>query len=221
MAERNFRPHVNCVNLTPDGKYLCAVDLGVDQIKLYEFNRITGKLQLADILRCELESAPRIIKFSKNGKFASVISELKNYISVYRYDGSGKMPQFELIQKVSTLTEYHTSTSAACALRFSKDYSLLLCSNAGDNSVGVFRVDSESGLLTKICILPVSGEYPKAVDFFPDNKHLLSLNHEGNSITIFRINYEDSYFSFHGKPLPIETPNCVLVSQLPEMGNEV
>ena len=33
VAERNFRPHVNCVNITPDQKYLCAVDLGVDQVK--------------------------------------------------------------------------------------------------------------------------------------------------------------------------------------------
>lgn len=216
VAERNFRPHVNCVNLTPDGRFLCAVDLGIDQVKIYEFDHGLGKIKLADILRCELESAPRIIKFSKNGKYAYVISELKNYISVYRYDGSGKVPVFELIQKVSTLNEYHTATSAACALRFSQDYNLLLCSNAGDNSVGVFRVDQESGLLTKICILPISGDYPKAVDFFPDNRHLMSLNHESNTISVFRINYEDGYFSMWGKPIPVETPNCILISKLPE-----
>ena len=88
VAERNFRPHVNCVNLTPDGKYLCAVDLGTDQIKIYKFDPRTGKIALFDLLFCELESAPRIIKFSRDGRFAYVISELKNYISVYSYDGS-------------------------------------------------------------------------------------------------------------------------------------
>lgn len=35
VAERNFRPHVSCVRPTPDGKYLCAVDNGIDQIKIY------------------------------------------------------------------------------------------------------------------------------------------------------------------------------------------
>lgn len=215
VAERNFRPHVNCVNLTPDGRFLCAVDLGIDQVKLYKFDHQLGKIELVDVLRMELESAPRIIKFSRSGKFAYVISELKNYISVYRYDGSGKTPEFELIQKISTVNEYHSASTAACALRFSRDDSLLLCTNAGDNSAGVFRVDKETGILTKICILPVSGDYPKAIDFFPDNRHIMSLNHETNSITVFRMNYEKGYFSLLGRPLPIETPNCILISEVP------
>ena len=214
VAERNFRPHVNCVNLTPDGKYLCAVDLGTDQIKIYKFNARTGKIALADLLMCELNSAPRIIKFSRSGRFAYVISELKNYITVYRYDGSGKNPSFELIQTVPTLNDYHSATSAACALRFSKDDSKVLCTNAGDNTAGVFHVDRETGLLERICVLPVSGDYPKAIDFFPDNRHIMSLNHESNSITIFEVNYEKKYFTMKGKPIPIETPNCILVSEL-------
>ena len=41
------------VNITPDQKYLCAVDLGVDQVKIYKFNDETGKITLVDMLRCE------------------------------------------------------------------------------------------------------------------------------------------------------------------------
>ena len=167
-----------------------------------------------DLLMCELNSAPRIIKFSRDGKFAYVISELKNYITVYSYDGSGKNPCFELIQTVSTLNDYHSATSAASALRFSKDGTKVLCTNAGDNTAGIFHVDKETGLLERICILPISGDYPKAGDFFPDNRHIISLNHESNSITIFEINYEKKYFSMKGKPIPIETPNCILVSEI-------
>ena len=202
------------MNLTPDGKYLCAVDLGTDQIKIYKFNARTGKISLVDLLFCELESAPRIIKFSRSGKFAYVISELKNEISVYKYDGSGKNADFELIQTISTLNEYHASNSAACALRFSRDDSKLLITNAGDNTAGLFLVDKETGLLEKVCILPVSGDYPKAIDFFPDNRHLMALNHESNTITTFAINYEEKYITMKGKPIPIETPNCILVSEV-------
>ena len=69
-------------------------------------------------------------------------------------------------------------------------------------------------MLEKICILPISGDYPKAGDFFPDNRRIISLNHESNSITIFDINYEKKYFTMKGKPIPIETPNCILVSEI-------
>ena len=216
VAERNFRPHVNCVNITPDQKYLCAVDLGVDQVKIYKFNDETGKITLVDMLRCELESAPRIIKFSPDGRFAYLICELKNYISVYSYKDGPRGPVFELVQTISTLNEYHSKGSAACVLRFSRDWNYVLCSNAGDNSVGIFKIDQETGMLEKICILPVSGDYPKAADFFPDNRHIMALNHESNTMTIFRINYEKKYFSLWGKPLKVETPNCILVSEIEE-----
>ena len=39
VAERNFRPHVSCVKTTPEGKYVCAVDNGIDQV------RFTGSIQ--------------------------------------------------------------------------------------------------------------------------------------------------------------------------------
>ena len=30
IAERNFRPHINCVKMTRDNKFLCAADLGME-----------------------------------------------------------------------------------------------------------------------------------------------------------------------------------------------
>lgn len=118
VAERNFRPHVNCVNITPDQKYLCAVDLGVDQVKIYKFNHETGKITLVDMLRCELESAPRIIKFSPDGRFAYLICELKNYISVYSYKDGPRGPVFELLQTISTLNDYHSSRKRGMCTAF-------------------------------------------------------------------------------------------------------
>ena len=105
VAERNFRPHVSCATPTPDGKYLCVVDNGIDQIKLYTVHPTTGKLKLYDIVRCKLESGPRLLRFSQDGRFAYVICELSNEILVYSYDGAGKSPQFDLIQKVSTVMD--------------------------------------------------------------------------------------------------------------------
>lgn len=214
VAERNFMPHVNSVNLTPDGKYLCAVDSGIDQVKIYKFDHRTGKINLVDILRCELESAPRTIKFSRNGKFCYLICGLKNYISVYSYEDGGKAPKFELIQTVPTLNDYHAGRSSACALRFSRDDKKLIITNASDNSAGIFHVDNETGMLEKVCILPISGDYPKAADFFPDNEHIMIFNHETNEITIFKVDYEKKYFTMSARPMGIETPNCVLISEI-------
>ena len=100
VAERNFRPRVTCAMITPDDKYLCVVDNGIDQIKVYTVNQTNGKLKLYDIIRCELESGPRLIRFSRDGRFAYVNCELTNEVLVYAYDASGEGGKFEQIQKV-------------------------------------------------------------------------------------------------------------------------
>lgn len=215
VAERNFRPHVSCAMPTPDGKYLCVVDNGIDQIKLYTVHPTTGKLKLYDILRCELESGPRWIRFSRDGRFAYVICELSNEILVYSYDGSGKSPKFELLQTVKTPMD-EDEPCAASGLRIAPSGKYLYCSTAGDNSAGVFKIDQETGMLTKVCVLPISGKYPKDVAVFPDEKTLVVLNHESNEIRFFHIDYEKGLLVMKGKPISIETPNCILISKVGE-----
>ena len=213
VAERNFRPHVSCVIPTPDNKYLCAVDNGVDQVKIYKVHERTGKLTLYDILRCKLESGPRLMCFSKDGRFAYINFELSNTICVYSYDGSGKSPSFELLQEIDCVMDREEVSSASCALKLSADGRYLFCSSAGENTVGIFEVDQEAGTLTRFCILPISGGYPKDLEVLPDGKTLVVLCHESNYMRFFTIDYEKKCFIMKGKQVYVETPNCILVSE--------
>ena len=218
VAERNFRPHVSCVIPTPDDKYLCAVDNGVDQVKIYKVTPVTGKLHLYSILRLPLESAPRLMVFSKDGKYAYINCEITNKIIAYRYDGSGKEPTFEKIQEVQSMYDDKDVSSASCALKVSPSGKYLYCSSAGENSVGIFRIDPETGLLTKILILPISGGYPKDIDVFPDEKTMIVLCHESGYMRFFTIDYEKGTLVMKGKQQYVETPNCILISEISENG---
>ena len=216
VAERNFRPHVSCVIPTPDGKYLCAVDNGVDHVKIYKVNPHTGELTLFDILHCKLESGPRLLCFSKDGRFAYINHELTNTITVYRYDGSGRSPEFEKIQEISTVLDEEEVSSACCAMKISPSGRYLYCSSAGENTAGVFRIDQENGTLSRILILPISGGYPKDVDVLPDEKTMVVLCHESNYMRFFTIDYEKGTLIMKGRQLYVETPNCILISQTEE-----
>lgn len=127
VAERNFRPRVTCAMITPDDKYLCVVDNGIDQIKVYTVNQTNGKLKLYDIIRCELESGPRLIRFSRDGRFAYVNCELTNEVLVYAYDASGEGGKFEQIQKVdiSDSKDHYGCASSGTAYRTERQISLL------------------------------------------------------------------------------------------------
>ncbi len=218
VAERNFRPHVNCVRPTPDNKYLCAVDNGIDQVKIYRINKRTNKLELVDILRCPRESAPRIIRFSADGRYAYILFELSNEIKVYSYDGSGRTPEFELIQTVSTLRKDHDKDAvhnAACALRLAPDGRHLFCTTAGEDSVSMFNVNAEDGTIEKKFTLPISGEYPKDMVIFPDNNHIAVVNHVSNTITMFKVDYEKNLLIMNGKPVSVNLPNSIHIWAVP------
>lgn len=216
IADRTTRPHVTCVELTPDEKYLCAVDCGLDHVKIYRVDFECGKLNLADIVRCDLDAAPRMIRFSANGKYAYILCELKNSVEVYEYSDGEIAPEFKRIQSITTLTKADDpQNSAACAIEFSTDGKYLYCSNAGVNSVVVYEVNQEDGTLKTLCNEPIAGDYPKSLAVYPDGKHFMTLNHETNEICNFKMNFEEGYFLMEGKPLKVETPNSVHIHKLP------
>lgn len=219
VAERNFRPHVNCVRPTPDNKYLCAVDNGIDQVKLYRINKRQHKLELVDILRCPRESGPRIIRFSADGRFAYILFELSNEIKVYSYDGSGHTPEFELLQSISTLTKEKDEDAfhnAASGLALAPDGRHLFCTTAGENTVSMYEIDTETGLLDKKFTLPISGDYPKDLVIFPDNKHIAVANHASNTVTTFTVDYDKNIIVMNDKPHHIETPNSIHIWPVPD-----
>ncbi len=210
VAERCSRPHVNCVVLTPmKQNYVCAVDGGLDHVKIYQLDYAEGKMKIADILRCPLDSAPRMLRFTKNGKFAYVLCELKNTVEVYRYECTPKGPMFDFVQSVPTVDEKDMADSSASGMELTADGKYLFCSNAGTNTVVVFEVNQETGSLTKVCCSTISGDYPKTLGIFPDGKHFASLNHDSNEITLFKVDYEKKIFLMESKPIKIETPNCI------------
>ncbi len=214
IAERNFRPHVQCVKMTRDNKYLCVADLGMDHVNVYNFNPLTGRIKQCAVLHSEMESAPRHLKFSNDGHYLYVVHELKNLIDVYFYQEMNGVPDFEKIQTVPTLNDYHATGSAASALNFSSDFKYLISSNAGDNSVVIFSIDADNGYLTKILCLPISGEYPKDAALFPDDKHLVSLNHESNTMTFFSVNIEKKTIIMSAKEISVDKPNCIIFHKL-------
>lgn len=211
VAEKNFRPHVSCVKFTPDEKYLCAVDYGLDHVKVYSFDNMNGKLSLVDIIRCEIESAPRRMCFSNNGKYCYILCESSKNVYGFTYEPGTKCPTFEEIGQWPTVCEEHARGSAASALIKSPDGNYLMCSNDGDNSVVIWQIDETDGHLTELLNLPISGHYPKEVAFFPDGKHLMSLNHESESITTLDIDYKEKNLYWNSKPIEIKKPNCVVL----------
>lgn len=214
VADKNFTPHVTCVELTPDQKYLCAVDSGLDHVKIYEIDYEMGKLHLVDTIRGHIENGPRMIRFKEETKTAYILSEKANNILVYRLEENKVSPGMELIQEVPTNFIDHDGPFAASGLEISPDQTHLFASNAGVNTVSVYEIDSVTGELTLVCSNKTSGDYPKSLLVFPDNQHFVVLNQGENEMRTFKMNYEEQYFLMDRAPVKIKKPNCICLHKL-------
>ncbi len=214
VAGRNYRCHVNCALFTPDEKYLLAVDLGMDQVKIYEFDADTGKIKLHDILRCELESGPKHMIFSKDGKYAYLTHEDKNYVTKYSYTPEHAV--FKKMQTISTLPEKYDGVNSAITLKLSNGGTHLFVTNSGHNSVAIFRIDQETQLMERVCVLPTSGDYPRDLLVVPGRDSFVCVNQESNSMTCFDVNYEGHYIAMAGAPVPVICPTAIAIRKIEE-----
>ncbi len=214
IAMRSSRPHVNCVRFTPDGEYLCAVDGGLDRVEVYKVDYTTGKLTQTVTVRGQLDSAPKSMNFSNDGRFAYLICELLNCIDVFKYSLVNGKPEFKLIQVVPTCSEVDFKQCSAIGLYKSRDDSHIFATNAGINTALVFDRDENTGLLTKICDCKVSGQFPKVIRSYPGDEYMLTLNYDSSEICTFKICYDKGYFLMSGTPVKIDKPNVVTFLKL-------
>lgn len=216
VGRRNIEPHVNCVCITPDQKYLCAVDNGMDCIKVYQFDKEKGKIELADNIHLPLETGPRHMTFSADGRFAYVIMELAAQISVFSYKDTPNGPEFEKLQTIRSLDPADMSPSAGVEVMISPDekQEFIFTSNAGSNTTAMFGRSISDGYLTFLGNGKVGGQYPKTISIFPDQQHFASLNYDSNEVTFFKFVNDHKNFLECAKPISIMNPNTCRIVDL-------
>jgi 6-phosphogluconolactonase len=184
--QRQEKAHAHYASLTPDQKYLCVCDLGIDRVMVYRFDRETGQLELDEEKTVRLPDGcgPRHMTFHSKGKTAYVLSELSSQVFVLSYHPDRG---FEIVQTVNALTEDNPDSIAA-AIRLSPDESFLYTSNRGEDSISVFRV-KDSGLLEYVSAVRSGGEHPR--DFILSDSLLLCANRDTDNIVVFRASHDE------------------------------
>jgi len=202
-------PHAHYVTLTPDEKYLCAVDLGLDEILVYNFGNKNGALSLAekDTLEVKKGSGPRHMEFHPDGRFAYLITELSSEVVVLEY--SEKNVLFKKIQTISTLPEGFNGKSYCAAIHISPDGNYIYASNRGHDSIAVYKIDKTSGKLSYIEHSSTLGKFPRDFAIHPSGKYIIAANQHSGTVVPFSVNTETGKLKQAGDIISIPDPVCV------------
>lgn len=184
--QRQEKPHVHCVTLSPDNRFALVCDLGLDRIYSYALDPATATLTPANppYVAATPCSGPRHLTFSKDGRHAYNITEMGSTVVVYDYDDANGalMP----IQTVSTLPpDYQAKWGAE--VRVSPNGRFLYASNRGHDSIAVFAIDQGNGKLTPIEIVPSGGKVPRCFALSADGHWLVCAHQFSDDVTVFRV----------------------------------
>ena len=187
--ERQDVPHPHFVNFTPDGKKLIVVDLGLDEIKLFNFDPARGLLNADSPQICKVVqpgSGPRHLVFNASGNVAYLINEIGNTVSVLKYDSE----KFTHLQTISTRPADCQCYSKTAAVRLSPDGRFLFGSNRGYDSIAVFKVQV-NGLLELHDIVSAGGEGPRDINFLPGGNFFAAANEMSGNTVFFEYNADN------------------------------
>lgn len=206
-------PKVSSVRLTPEQDYLLAADYGLNQVKVYKIDYKRGKINLCNVIRCNLDSGPRSQKFSKDGKFLYILDELTNEIEVYKYSIESGEPDFERIQVIESM-EGANMSNLSFELMLSHDQKYVYVSIDALNGVSWLKRDVNTGLLTHVGQMPTSGYFPKTLAVLPGDKYIVMLNHDSNEIRTFAVNHTTETILQKNPPVKVGKPNCIWIQKI-------
>lgn len=201
--------HVHATVFGKDNKTLYVPDLGIDKVMLYNFNNKTGKLTEASLpyTISEPGAGPRHFDIHPNGKFGYLMEELNGTVNVFEIFKDGSM---ESIQTVSALPREYDGPIGSADIHVSPDGKFLYASNRGEsNSIGIFKINQQSGMLLWVDAQSTLGKTPRNFNFDPTGNFLLVANQNSDEIVIFKRDKETGLLEDTGKRISVPNPVCI------------
>lgn len=206
---RQEGPHVHATVISNDNKTLYSPDLGLDRIMIYKFEKKSGKLKKAAMpfVITKPGTGPRHFEIHPNGKFAYLMEEMTGSVSVYQVLKNGGL---NLLQNISALPRGFTGIIGSADIHVSPDGKFLYCSNrGGSNTIGILKIDENTGLLNWVGSQSTLGKTPRNFNFDPTGNYLLVANQNSDEIVIFKRNKETGLLSDSGKRISVPNPVCI------------
>jgi 6-phosphogluconolactonase len=211
-------PHAHSLDISPDGRFAVAADLGTDKLVIYRFDPTTGSLTPNDPPLVEVKppgAGPRHFVFSSNGKFGYLISEMSGILTTYTWDADGgRLTEIQAIntmpadfnddKNAQALNSFH---SAEIQLHPSGKY--LYESNRGPDTISIFAVHPVKGTLAPIQQVSTRGLMPRHLAIDPTGSYLFAANQASDDVVIFRVEDGTGRITPTRKVLRVDTPVCV------------
>lgn len=208
---RQEGPHAHCAIFSPDDRFLLVADLGADKIFIYRFDAATGAITPNDPPSFAVVpgSGPRHLAFHPNGRWVYLIDELSSTVELLHYDPA--RGSLDAGERLSTLPENFSGTNTAAEIAFNAAATVLYASNRGQDSIALFHIDPDRGLLSAMERTSTLGKTPRYFGFDPTGQYLLVGNQDSDTLAVFHVHPNTGELRPVGPMLEkIPKPSCIV-----------
>lgn len=209
--DRQKAPYAHSIIMDPSNRFALAADLGMDKIMIYHLDPVSGSLSAHDVpwVNTRPGAGPRHMTFDKNGRYLYATNELDSTVSVFAWDSvKGALKE---IQAMPMLPENFSDASTAADIHLTPSGKFLYASNRGHDSLAMYTVDEQSGLLTPMGHVSTHGQIPRNFAIDPTGAFLLVANQFSHNVVVFRINPENGRLFETGHIIEVPQPVCVQI----------
>ena len=205
--KRQEGPHAHWAEWNPEATFLYVVDLGLDQVIAYPFNRNTGELGDGfTALQTTPGAGPRHLVFHPEKNLVYLLNELSNEVLVAERSANGTLEQ---VQTISSLPEGFAGESYGAHIAINTAGSRLYVSNRGHDSMAVFEIGA-SGTLRLLQHISTGGHWPRFFLLLDEEELLLVANQRSDNVVAFEIDAQ-GVLTRVGEPAAISQPSYLQV----------
>lgn len=231
QRERQLDPHSHAVILDPFfGELAFVPDLGMDVIRQVAYDGERGTLTAAGEIKSgepgDTALGPRYIEFHPTFPVAYVVNELSSQVAVFRFDkevakrvirsakaGNGTVvdePSLVLSQVISTIPDGFPQGMNTCGrLHVHNSGRFVIVSNRGHDSVCVYPVDQETGMLLPPKLQHTRGSTPRHFQFDASGQWMIVANQDSDTVGVFQFNLSTGEITWTGNQYHVPSPNFV------------
>jgi len=202
------QPRAHCVQVDPANRFIVAVDIGLDRLRIYPLDAIRSGAAPIPVSTFEapVGYGPRHVAFHPRGHYAFVIYEYANVLMPMRWSEDGRLSE---CSAASTLPGDFAQESTAAEVVVHPSGRFVFSSNRGHNSIATFAFDEVSGTLAPVRHMPSGGRGPRHYRLDSSGEFLVVANQLSDSLVPFRVDVENGRLTQSGSAVAVEAPSCV------------
>ena len=214
-AGRQDGPHAHMIAPSPDGRFILATDLGLDQVIVYRLDPATGELRPNEadgaVAQATPGAGPRHFAFAPDGRTLYVLNELDSTLTAYDWDGGhGTLAARQTVSSLPEDVDGADLDNTTAQVVVAPDGRFVYASNRGHDSIACWAVADGSGELSPAGHVSTDGHTPRNFALDPSGRWLLAANQNSGTVVTFRRDPATGALTTTGAVAEISSPVCIV-----------